>query len=87
MDTKKPLTKFIDADDLLHSWYGRDPRGGDYLAGLRYREGMTQEELSSAIGVAQSNISAMESGDRPIGKKLAKELGAFFSCDWIRFLR
>jgi transcriptional regulator with XRE-family HTH domain len=36
----------------------------------------TQGELGDVAGVAQSNIAAMESGKRPIGKKMAKRMEA-----------
>jgi DNA-binding XRE family transcriptional regulator len=47
---------------------------GKILAGARYREGITQTELSKLTGVPQRHISEMESGKRSIGKENAKKL-------------
>ena len=48
---------------------------GKALAGVRYREGLTQIALSNLTGIPQRHISEMENGKRPIGKKMAKRLG------------
>jgi hypothetical protein len=47
---------------------------GACLAGARYREGLTQRELSRVTGIPQRHISEMERGKRPIGKEMAKRL-------------
>ena len=47
---------------------------GKILAGARYREGITQTELSKQTGIPQRHISEMESGKRSIGKENAKKL-------------
>jgi len=56
------------------------------LHGLRVREGLTQKELAEKLGEAQSHISAMEKGKRPIGKALAKKLAEAFGGDYRAFL-
>lgn len=48
---------------------------GIFPAGVRYREGMTQAQLSEATGIPRRHISEMEHGKRPIGKQSAKKLG------------
>ena len=48
---------------------------GKALAGARYREGLTQIQLSEMTGIPQRHISEMENGKRPIGKEMAKRLG------------
>jgi hypothetical protein len=45
------------------------------LAGARYREGLTQKQLSEITGIPQRHISEMENGKRPIGKEMAKRMG------------
>lgn len=45
---------------------------GTCLAGMRYREGLSQRALAERTGIPQRHISEMENGKRPIGKKLAK---------------
>lgn len=47
---------------------------GLVLRGARYREGLSQKELSKRSGVSQENISKMENGTRPIGAKVAEKL-------------
>jgi len=56
------------------------------LAGLRYREDLTQKQLGEIIGVKQSNISLMERGLRPIGKNIAQRLSKVFKTDYRIFL-
>lgn len=59
---------------------------GRCLAGARYREGLTQKQLSEKTGIRQAHISAMENGKRTIGKKAAKLLGAALNISWKVFL-
>ena len=44
------------------------------LAGARYKEGLTQRDLSEKIGIPQKYISEMENGKRLIGRTLAATL-------------
>ncbi|MGE3954283.1 MAG: helix-turn-helix domain-containing protein [Parachlamydiales bacterium] len=59
---------------------------GATLKGLRTREGWTQADLASRLGVNQSNVSKMERGVRPIGKEMAKRLATLFKTDYRLFL-
>lgn len=56
------------------------------LAGLRYRDGLTQQKLGDLIDVSPKNISNMERGRRPIGKDIAKRLAKVFKTDYRDFL-
>ena len=56
------------------------------LSGLRYRENLTQKKLGELIGSKQANISLMERGLRPIGKKIAQRLAKIFNVDYRIFL-
>ncbi len=47
---------------------------------------MTQAELAKRLKMPQSNISQIETGDRPVGKKLAKRLSKIFNLDYRVFL-
>lgn len=47
---------------------------GEFLAGARFREGMTQEQLAAATEIPRRHISEMENNKRPIGKKNARKL-------------
>jgi len=59
---------------------------GHILSGARYREGVTQKQLSEMTGIPQAHISAMEHGKRPIGKKNAKLLATALNTNWKVFL-
>jgi plasmid maintenance system antidote protein VapI len=42
--------------------------------------------MAKKIGVTQGDLSKMEKGERPIGKKLAVRIGKTLSIDYRRFL-
>ena len=54
---------------------------GVFLAGARFREGMTQEQLAAATGIPRRHISEMENNKRPIGKKNARRLAEALHVD------
>ena len=54
---------------------------GAFLAGARFREGMTQEQLAAATGIPRRHISEMENNKRPIGKKNARKLAEALHVD------
>ena len=56
------------------------------LSGLRNRQDLTQKEMADILGLKQSNISAMEKGIRPIGKKLAMKIAELFGTNYRFFL-
>jgi DNA-binding XRE family transcriptional regulator len=55
---------------------------GVVLAGARGKEGITQRELAGRVGLPQRHISEMERSKRPIGKEMAKKLGAALHIDY-----
>lgn len=59
---------------------------GICLSGARYRECMTQEQLSKATGIPRRHISEMENNKRPIGKQNARKLAEVLNVDPRRFL-
>lgn len=59
---------------------------GIYLKGIRYREELTQEQLSEATGIVRRHISEMENGKRTIGKENAKKLAEALHVDYRMFL-
>ena len=59
---------------------------GKALAGVRYREGLTQIQLSEMTGIPQRHISEMENGKRPIGEEMAKRLGKVLNISYKVFL-
>lgn len=64
----------------------RENEGGVVLKVTRERKGMTQTELSEMTGIPQPNISLMERGQRPIGKKVARQLAKVLQVDYRVFL-
>lgn len=59
---------------------------GCYLRGARLKEGLTQKELATALGVSQHHVSEMEHNKRPIGKDMAKRLAEKLSINYRLFL-
>ena len=59
---------------------------GIALRGVRLRLDMTQKEMAEKIGVSQGDLSKMEKGERPIGKKIAMRIGKAINVDYRRFL-
>jgi DNA-binding XRE family transcriptional regulator len=59
---------------------------GIALRGVRLRLNLTQKEMAAKIGVTQGDLSKMEKGERPIGKKLALRIGKALAVDYKRFL-
>ena len=66
--------------------YADDELPGVFLAGARYREGLTQAQLAQATGIPRRHISEMECNKRPIGRQNAKKLAEALDVDPRRFL-
>lgn len=77
---------FIPAEEVFAELDARYTKPGVMLQGVRAREGLTQAEFAEMIGVTQSNLSSMENGRRPIGKKIAKRIEAMFDVHFSYFL-
>src|ERR1700730_2303136 len=71
LDGRSSDEDFIDADVLYP--HLKDPIKGPATSfhGIRLRHGLTQKQMAEKIGVSQSDVSKMEKGERPIGKKIA----------------
>jgi len=52
---------------------------GKYLRNLREATGMTQKQVGEMTGKRSSYISDLETGQREIGKKVAKKLAEIFN--------
>ena len=52
------------------------------LRGARYKEGFSQREVSKRTGIAVTNISKMENGQRKIGEKVAKKLARIYKVNY-----
>ena len=59
---------------------------GTCLRGARYKEGVTQRQLSEMSGIPQRHISEMENAKRPIGKKNAKLFAKVLNMSYKVFL-
>ncbi|MDR2999908.1 MAG: helix-turn-helix domain-containing protein [Fibromonadaceae bacterium] len=59
---------------------------GDALRSLRTMREMRQSELAAKIGVKPRQISDMEHGRAPIGKKMAMKLGEALNMNYKHFL-
>lgn len=66
--------------------YSEEELPGLSLVGARYKEDMTQKELSNLTGIPQGHISQMENGKRPIGITIAKKLGKALNISYKVFL-
>ena len=98
--TKESLKSFLDhLEDPKKSWDEAKPweevakdriekhtKAGLALRGARFRESLSQKELSALTDISQDNISKMENGKRPIGEKTAKKLAAILKTDYRVFL-
>lgn len=76
----------VSVNEAFSDLYKKYGKGGAALKGFRLREELTQKQLAAELGIEQSHVSAMESGDRSIGKKTAEKLAKFFKTDYRSFL-
>lgn len=65
--------------EVLH--YSDAALPGVLLSGARYRENLTQVQLSEKTGIPRRHLSEMENGKRPIGKKNARLLAEVLGID------
>lgn len=82
---------FVDTSDSVpwreaYPEYSEEQLIGKALAGFRYREGLTQTQLSQMTGIPQRHLSEMENGKRPVGKEMAKRLGKALNVGYKVFL-
>ncbi len=80
--------EMITADEAFKHLNDEFTKPGALLQGYRLKAGLTQVELAEKLGdeVQQAHISAMESGTRPISKKMAIRLAKTLDTDYKRFL-
>jgi DNA-binding XRE family transcriptional regulator len=66
----------------------KDPQktAGIALRGVRLRLGITQKQMAEKTKISQGDISKIEKGERPVGKKLAMRIGKALGIDYKRFL-
>jgi len=83
VDDKNEL---IDAENAFKDLNEKYTPAGALLQGFRLRDDLTQMQLAKKLGTSQPAIAAMESGDRPIGKTMARKLAKIFDTDYRNFL-
>lgn len=76
----------IPADEVFRDVHKKYGKAGSLLRGLRAREELTQVELAEKLGVPQTDVSQIETGKRPIGKKMAERIAKIFKMDYRVFL-
>ncbi len=88
VETKNAVSRIdnVNADDLFADHDKKYGKPAALLKGLRAREDLSQVEFAKHINVSQSNLSKMESGERPIGKTIAKRIEKAFSVNYRYFL-
>jgi DNA-binding XRE family transcriptional regulator len=86
LDDRSSDSDYVDADVVYP--HLKDPIKGPAASfhGIRLRHGLTQKQMAEKIGVSQSDVSKMEKGERPIGKKIAMRIGEALGIDYRRFL-
>ncbi len=81
---------FVDASDSIpwreafKEFEGNE--AGTSLRGARYKEELTQMQLSEKTGIPQRHISEMERGKRAIGKKTARLFAEVLNINYRIFL-
>ena len=78
--------EWVSADAAFKDIYSKYTKKGAALRGARLKEEMTQTELAKKLGITQGDLSKMEYGKRPIGKKMAKRLAKILNIDYRVFL-
>jgi DNA-binding XRE family transcriptional regulator len=78
--------EFVSATQVFPVLGDPEKTPGIALRGVRLRLGLTQKAMAEKIDVTQGDLSKMEKGLRPIGKKLALRIGKALRTDYRRFL-
>ena len=88
-----PMIEENNDDELIEisesDWYKKmqaTVKPGDVLRSLRTMREMKQKELAENLGIEPRQISDMEHGRAPIGKKMAMKLGKALNINYKHFL-
>lgn len=77
---------YMSIDDIFSDLTEEYGEPGVLLRGLRFREGLSQNEFAKKMNMSQANLSAIENGRRSVGKVLAKRISEIFDVDYRLFL-
>lgn len=80
------IIKTLSVEDPFKNMEDKLPKYALSLRGARHKEGVSQKELSIMTGIAITNISKMENGQRKIGKTVAKKLAQALKVKYKIFL-
>lgn len=81
-NSENPVLWRVPVQDLIEKY----TQPGTALRGARAKEGVSQTDLARKLNIPSSNISEMEHGKRPIGKKMARRLASVLKVDYRVFL-
>ena len=73
-------------EDVFPDLRGSRKRPAAILRGYRYRDDLSQVDLAKRLGITQADVSNLESGRRPISKKMAEKLAKIFKTSYRVFL-
>ncbi|MGK5089901.1 helix-turn-helix transcriptional regulator [Bdellovibrionota bacterium FG-2] len=76
----------IPAEVVFPDLADKSKRRAVALRGARHKEGLSQVDLAKNLDISQADLSKMENGKRPIGKKMAKRLADALNIDYRVFL-
>jgi DNA-binding XRE family transcriptional regulator len=76
----------VSAEEVFAPIIEKTGSAATLIRGYRTRDGLSQDELAAKLGTTRTNVSAMESGRRAIGKAMAKRLAEIFETDYRNFL-
>ena len=68
-------------------WWQETAYPGSIAAGARLKPDLTQKQLAELTGIRQENISAYETGKRPLTRKAAEKIGAALGENPEKFFR
>ncbi|MBN4077457.1 helix-turn-helix transcriptional regulator [Sulfobacillus acidophilus] len=76
----------ISAEEVFKRLYAKTSKAATLIRGYRTRDSLTQAQLAKKLGTSQSALGAIETGERPISKAMAKKLAKLFDADYRSFL-
>lgn len=85
-DETGPGEPNVPADSVFQELKIRYGNAGTTLRGFRERDQWTQVRLAAELGIRQTDVSQIENGRRPVGKKMAKRFAKVFKTDYRVFL-
>lgn len=78
--------ELIPAEEVFRDLDEKYGKSGAVLRGFRARDCLTQTQLAKKLKIPQTDISQMENGKRPVGKKMAMRLAKIFKTNYRVFL-